>query len=192
MRHVTRASISVIVLASVMWACVGDDPVLPGASTGVDAGPSSDAREAGDAAPATDSGTATLDAGSDAAIEAGPSAPAARIFATKEKFQGGAFGGIAGADAKCAEIATKKSLAGVYRAWMATESTSAISRIQGAGPWHRLVDDKLVFQNKAALQGVPLDAVLYDEDGNSVAGDANVWTGTLVGGAPPVDGAAAA
>ena len=75
---------------------------------------------------------------------------------------------------------------------MSTESTSAISRIQGIGPWHRLVDDKLVFQNKAALEGVPLDAVLYDDDGNSVAGDGNVWTGTLVGGGPPAQNASAA
>ena len=104
-----------------------------------------------------------------------------RIFVTKDKYNAGMFEGVEGADQKCATIATAKGFDGIYRAWVSNETTDAISRIQGNGPWQRL-DGMLVFKDKEALKGVPLNPVLFDENGTSVAGNSNVWTGTMIGG----------
>lgn len=180
MKRAGRALLALagIVVAGGIWACVGEDPILPGASPNPDGGASVEAGASDGSAPTADSGPDAGSAGSDAGLDAA----SARIFVTKNKYNGGEFGGTTGADTTCAAIASAKGFAGVYRAWLSTETTDAISRIQGNGPWRRLNDDEVVFKDRGALGGVPLVPVLFDEEGTSVANNSNAWTGTSIGG----------
>jgi hypothetical protein len=154
-------------------ACVGNDPD-PANSPSLPEGGANGAADggAGLPVPGVDGSTSHGEA------EAGRGA--SFIFATKDKHMGN-LGGLDGADATCASLARTRGFPGVYRAWLSSSTTSAIDRIQGAGPWTR-VDGTSVFASRDALKGVPLVAVLLDEEGGSISPSSNVWTGTRVGG----------
>jgi hypothetical protein len=130
--------------------------------------------------PAPDSGTTTPDTG---APPAGP----LKAFVSSSIVTGG-FGGVAGADKICNDLAKAQGLAGTYVAWVSTTGVNAIDRITANGPWQR-VDGQVVAQTKAQLAtGALTTALLRDEKNQTPpAAEDRVWTatganGTFVGG----------
>lgn len=126
-----------------------------------------------------DSGGATPDAG----VPAGP----LKAFASSSTVNGG-FGGLAGADKICNDLAKAQGLAGTYVAWLSTAGTNAIDRITADGPWQR-VDGLVVAQTKAQLASGALTTPLLRDEKNQTlpAAEDRVWTataanGTFVGG----------
>ncbi|MFV1976837.1 MAG: hypothetical protein ACC651_13890 [Candidatus Scalindua sp.] len=103
------------------------------------------------------------------------------IFATSSIYDGN-LGGLSGADSKCALVATAGALSGTFQAWISNDSTNAIDRITGNGPWY-LTDGTLLFNNKAGLTLTPMSNINKDENGQFVnTGGGYVWTGTDLGG----------
>ena len=103
-----------------------------------------------------------------------------RIFVTATSYIGGNLGGLAGADAKCNLSAQGATLGGTWKAWLSDFPTNAIDRITDVGPWFLVGTTTKVFNNKANLTTVPLQAINRNEQGN-VVDSANyipVWTGT--------------
>jgi len=119
----------------------------------------------------------------------GPRSGPLRIFFTSAsstgnlKAAGGGMDGLDGGDCLCATAARNAHLGGKWRAWLSTTTVNAIERIQGTGPWNRLVDNQLVFATKTALSQAPAVPVKYDETGGT-GGEfpAQIWTGTSSGG----------
>lgn len=107
------------------------------------------------------------------------------IFATSSEYDGD-LGGLSGADSKCALVAIAGSLSGTFQAWISNDSTNAIDRITGNGPWH-LTDGTLLFNNKAGLTLTPMSNINKDENGQNVTGNGYVWTGTDAGGTSNAD-----
>lgn len=107
-----------------------------------------------------------------------------RIFVTTSTYQGN-FGGIAFADAACAQHAAAASLPGTYLAWLSDGTTSPDARLRqwgyayvnGAGvalasDWADLTDGTV---------GVEMN---YRADGVLDVGTARTWTGTGADGLP--------
>ncbi|MBL8914129.1 MAG: hypothetical protein JNM17_25720 [Archangium sp.] len=124
-------------------------------------------------------------------------AGAKQMFITSASYQGD-LGGIAGADSKCAAAASGAGLTGTWKAWISDRDerggaarplVHAIDRITAAGPWYLMCRDskKLLiraFNNKAALQSVPLDTPSCTENGTwlGMGMEKAAWTGTATGG----------
>lgn len=124
---------------------------------------------------AADTGTTTPDTG---APPAGP----LKAFVTSTIFTGG-FGGLAGADKICNDLAKAQNLSGTYVAWVSTTGTNAIDRITANGPWQR-VDGQVVAQTKAQLATGTLTTPLRRDEKNQeppLAED-RVWTATGANG----------
>ena len=108
-----------------------------------------------------------------------------RVFVTSATFDG-ALGGITGANQKCQDRAGAAGLAGTFRAWISTSSTSASQNIDNhASRAYWLPNDVQVADNWADLtscSGSCLDhAIDRDEFGNPVDGT-KVWTATTSSG----------
>lgn len=103
---------------------------------------------------------------------------ALRVFVTASSYSGD-LGGLAGADALCADAAAGAELGGRWIAWLSDGQTDALDRIDGDGPWYRL-DGRRAFNNAAQLRAQPLAPLSVDQFGEDVYED--VWTGTDNGG----------
>lgn len=105
-----------------------------------------------------------------------------RVFVTSSTSDG-ILGGILGADARCAEAATRGRLdGGRWVAWLSDATTNAIDRIEHTGPYH-LLDGRQVVANRAQLASGSLTTpILLDEYGTRVNNAIVVWTGTLSNG----------
>lgn len=118
------------------------------------------------------------DAGADA-TDAQPDANRTlRTFVTSQTRPGN-LGGVAGADALCAQLATAANLTGTFRAWLSVAGTPAADRITSNGPW-QLVTGEVVATTKAQLTSGQLQRALNkDEKGATPpAVEDRVWTGT--------------
>ncbi len=128
----------------------------------------------------TDAGVdARLDAAeSGPPIEAGPDAngpSVKRVFASSATYDGN-LGGLAGADARCNQLAHAAGLKGTFVAWMSTSASFARDRVTGEGPWS-LVGQADAAVVEAELTDPPITMPIgRDERGNTVTG--RVWTGT--------------
>lgn len=149
----------------------GASPTVGGAGGGTVCTPSCDARECGSDGCEGSCGTcdATL------ACNAGLCVPAAKsglsFFLTSVGNKSGDFGGIAGADAFCADLAEAAGVTDkTWKAYLSTSNEDARDRI-GAGPW---VNAKgvVVASDVASLHanGIP-PADLVDEFGEPVPTD---------------------
>ena len=104
-----------------------------------------------------------------------------------------ANGGLAGADAICQSEATGAGLSGSYRALLATESATAISRFNtGGAPWIR-VGDRVRLTPTAAALGTPglkvVDTVPNVNAAGTVRfGDTLLWTGAADPGTVALQG----
>src|SRR5262245_41660475 len=63
-----------------------------------------------------------------------------RMFVTSTTYQGGNLGGLAGADAKCADRAAAAGLTGAYKAWLSDSHKSAASRLTHSVGSYSLID----------------------------------------------------
>jgi hypothetical protein len=98
-----------------------------------------------------------------------------RVFITGDKFTAD-FGGISGADAKCATAASMAGLNGTFKAWISTTTVNAIDRIVDVAPWVDL-QGATQFAAKVDLGTGPITGVWYDEFGHFLSSD-RIWTGT--------------
>lgn len=108
-------------------------------------------------------------------------APGKRVFVTATSYSG-AVGGLDAADRYCTSSAQAAGLSGTYRAWLSAGTTRASDRVDGDGPW-LTTRGELAFASRDALGGPPA-LPLRDENGEPVATDAAVWSGTDAAGEP--------
>ncbi|MFC2031659.1 hypothetical protein ACFLWA_13145 [Chloroflexota bacterium] len=118
---------------------------------------------------------------------------AKRVFVTSADYQGD-LGGLAGADAKCQELADIAELGGSYRAWLSTDGdgNSAAERLTHSPAPYVLVDGTVIANNWTDLitdkdpnandkEGLYLRAPInLNENGVTVTGQ--TWTATRVDG----------
>jgi len=106
-----------------------------------------------------------------------------RMFVTSTTYQGGNLGGLAGADAKCADRAAAAGLAGAYKAWLSDSHKSAASRLTHSVGSYSLIDGTVVAASWDDLVATNLQhAVDHDEFGHAYAG---TITCQVVGGFLP-------
>ncbi len=121
-----------------------------------------------------------------------PNTPATLVFTTALELSP-SFGGLPGADQKCAEAAIDGGLSGTFRAWISSDGTSAASRIIDPDPTRpiRLVGDggAIVVACAAKLVGGTLaHAIDQNQRADTVAPNTQVWTGTFADGGLAPDG----
>lgn len=114
-------------------------------------------------------------------------APSKRVFVTRELFAAN-FGGLEGADARCASAASKAGLTGTYRAWLssAKASTDAIDRLASSGPWNT-TGGSVAFAEKPDQFGPPVTDLLDETGKPPVEPDAGAsawaaWSGSDANG----------
>ncbi len=121
--------------------------------------------------------------GPDAAIEVGADAGPKLVFVTSERLKPEEIGGLAGADARCNELAADAGRPGSYMAWLSTEKMgeSPSQRFtKSGGPYVRR-DNVTVAKDYAALTTGPLEnAINVTETGVSTADF--IWTATTSAG----------
>jgi hypothetical protein len=108
------------------------------------------------------------------------------VFVTSGLFQGGALGGLAGADALCQKYASLGKLPGTYRAWLSDTTGSPSTRFTQDGNPYELVDGTVVADNWMTLtSGMLLHAIDLTEVGGqqtagtaACGGEVTVWTDT--------------
>jgi hypothetical protein len=102
-----------------------------------------------------------------------------RVFISSQSYEGN-LGGLAGADAKCAALASAAELTGTYAAWLSTSSVNAVSRF-APGARYTLVDGTVLASSLADLTDGTLSAAI-DLDENGVVTNSRAWTGTAPAG----------
>lgn len=102
-------------------------------------------------------------------------------FVTSTGYAGDMIGGLAGADAICAQHATAGGLPGRYVAWLSDATTTAASRIGTASGWVRL-DGRIVATSRAALLNASLLHPIWLDEVGGLHSAFIVTTGSDVGG----------
>jgi hypothetical protein len=181
---------------------------VTGASSTGDAVPAPDAATPSDAS-RTSTGDADVDvASSDATandvlapppVDAGPCAAcpagtaralcmstgcvaAHRVFASSTPLTAN-IGGVAGADARCDDLAKQTGLGGKWDAWLSTSSSSPSVRFVKAQIPYRLVTGKIIAQDWADLTDGTIAAPIDRDEKGGLVNAKEVWTGTLPNGA---------
>jgi len=109
---------------------------------------------------------------------AGACVVAKRMFVSSTVSTGN-LGGLAGADARCAALASAAGLPGTFKAWLSDSTHSAASRLTHfTGPYYRVHEDTLmiVATSWADLINTTEVAVATDEHGTGQP--SSTWTGT--------------
>ncbi len=119
--------------------------------------------------------------GVDSALDPDAASRGLRVFVTSTMYNGN-LGGLAGADANCAQRAAAASLGGTgqWAAWLSINGqTNAIDRLTNDGPW-RMVDGQEIAGSKADLVDGTIQVPLTRTELNQlVPSDADyAWTGT--------------
>jgi hypothetical protein len=115
------------------------------------------------------------------------------VFVSSVGFNGN-MGGLAGADARCQDLAAAAGLPGTYRAWLSTASESPSTRfVQSAGRY-RLVNGTVIANNwtdltdgtiGSAINVTELGTTPPPPSGSLCFGDTiGVWTATQAAGTP--------
>jgi hypothetical protein len=118
-----------------------------------------------------------------------PAEPPRYLFATSERFTG-ALGGLAGADAQCARLASTAGLAGEFRAWLSVGDSAPENRMtQSAGPYLLVGDTPIADDWDDLVDGMLKNAIQLDEKGEPIidafiCGDSvfPVWSNTMPSG----------
>jgi hypothetical protein len=136
----------------------------------------------------TSGGTGGSSGGGNGSTGGGNTGPSKRVFVTSTTYSGnfagtpGARNGLDGADILCNAAAAVGGLGGTWRAWLSDQGQTALGRIVGNGPWHKLDAERtLAFRNRENLSTTPFSPLDIDENGNK-SGSGIVWTGTATGG----------
>jgi hypothetical protein len=110
------------------------------------------------------------------------------VFVTSALFDG-ALGGAAGADDKCAALASAANVAGAFTAWLSAGVTSAAQRIGASTLPYVLVDGSKIAASSSQLASGSISGPIdRDEAGRLVAPSA-VWTNTNADGTTNAVGA---
>src|SRR5690606_22090089 len=109
-----------------------------------------------------------------------------RVFVTSATYTGN-LGGLAGADAKCQELADAANLGGTYRAWLSVSGTPANSRLTHSTLPYGLVDGTLIANDWDHLVSNAMDLaapITMTETGETKTTDpfSCAWTGSYDGG----------
>lgn len=144
------------------------------------------AASAGGAGPAGGAGGAGASGGS--VIDAGPEVQTVRkrvfhlvngaLGKIKDSSASDTRTGLETADAACT-TAGKMHGGGQWQAWLSSSSMNAIDRLADVGPWYRLDQQTMLFENRAAIAQGPLVPIDDPADGNSRI---SFWSGTLLDG----------
>lgn len=102
--------------------------------------------------------------------------PGKTIFITSQAFNGN-LGGLAGADAKCQQLADAAELDGTFKAWLSDSTTDARDRLTQATVPYRLVDGTTVANDFTDLTDGSLAAPINRNEQNGTVGE-RPWTGT--------------
>jgi hypothetical protein len=94
------------------------------------------------------------------------SATQKRVFVTSTRYQGGALGGLLGADAKCNERGAAAGLAGGFKAWLSDATTSAGTRMTHSMGPYTLVDGTPVANSWNELVSGALDRSIDRDETN--------------------------
>lgn len=141
--------------------------------------PDASTQDEEDAAPSPrlDAGEPTIDGGSE--DDAGPVVPEDRkyVFVTSASYNSAGFGGLDGADQKCADLAAAANRTGSWKAWISDASQNAFDRVKGKGPWYTF-DEQIAVASHDEFQGSSITkAINVDEKGKTGVSE-RVWTGT--------------
>ena len=104
-----------------------------------------------------------------------------RMFASTQLVSGN-LGGLAGADALCANWAGAADLGGTWKAFLSTTGTGAVnapSRIAEVGPWYNVTRQYKMFNNKAGFSVGVINPIRTEYN---VVASGNAWTGTKADG----------
>ena len=113
-----------------------------------------------------------------------PTGPTKIIFLSSQSYTGN-LGGLAGADAKCQQLADNAGLSGTYKAWLSVYGFDPITRIiPSTAPYVR-TDGAIIANNFDDLTDGSLEhslqhPIMLDEHGQAIASP--VWTDTGSGG----------
>lgn len=111
-----------------------------------------------------------------------PPGPANLVFVTSTMVTGG-FGGVAAADAMCAQHAATAGMSGTFVAWLSGASIIRLSESRG---WTRVDGVALADQPSDFISNLLLAPIALDERGQPVGGN-RIWTGLTRDGAPAAD-----
>jgi hypothetical protein len=105
------------------------------------------------------------------------------VFVSSAKFTGN-LGGVAGADAKCKQLAEAAGLLGSYKAWLSDKTSSPAATFTRWNGQYVLVDGTEVASNWQGLtEDFHLAPINITETGQD-AGESLVWTNTGASGGP--------
>ena len=100
------------------------------------------------------------------------------VFVSSATYSGN-LGGIAGADAKCQELASAAGLSGTYMAWLSDSATYAAERLtHSAGRYVRTDGAGIAFGWEDLIDGTIMNPINFDESGHLIGPTDYVWTGT--------------
>ncbi len=103
-----------------------------------------------------------------------------RVFVTSTTTEGN-FGGLAGGDTICNNLAAVAGLGGTYMAWLSDSTASPDTRFTKSTDDYILVDDTVIANGWTDLIDADLDhAINLDENGNSL--NTETFTGTIYNG----------
>jgi hypothetical protein len=89
-----------------------------------------------------------------------------RVFVTSATYQGGALGGLVGADAICMMHARAANLPGTYRAWLSAGNASPSTRmLRTAGDYHLVGGEVIAHGWTDLVDGALAHAIDHDEFG---------------------------
>ncbi len=106
-----------------------------------------------------------------------------RVFVTSSVYLGDFQGSGESGSSLCAAVAG----GGSWKAWLSTRNISARTVVSNAGPWWSMDGEKLAaYVSDAGV--LEANSIFWTEDGGSIPGTTEVWTGTYwdggtVGGA---------
>jgi hypothetical protein len=136
------------------------------------------------------SGTSQGDggAGGDGAMHDGPLGDAGPMidvaFVTKEVYTG-AFGGVAGANAKCRNAAMAAGRSGTFVAFVSSTAQNAVDQLSGSRGWMR-TDGVTVIDTAASVfaSSTMFSEIDRDQNGTRITftEDTGVWTGSMPNG----------
>jgi hypothetical protein len=108
------------------------------------------------------------------------------VFVTSKVFEGGALGGLRGADMMCQSLARAAGLRGTYLAWLSDVTGSPATRFSRNGGPYGLLDGTELSHNWTELAGVGIivngisrtELKTLPGAGTSACGPTAVWTNT--------------
>lgn len=106
------------------------------------------------------------------------------VFYTLQGKAGYSFGGVGGADARCADSAARAGLKGIYKAWIAGSdpASAPATRFSHAAVPYVRIDGIQIADDWADLTDGSLDAAIITETGNIPSSVNGVWTNVATDG----------